>query len=306
MKDNILKISTQTGNLFNECTNDAAYLNECYAYLRACGFEAIDYNIDHFTNGCNIKDGDFDCFWSKSLDELYEYFSPTKAAVESNGLAFSQTHASFPVYYEGKDDVNDFFITLLEKNLAVCAFLGCPALVVHPFRCNDPKHEAEANLTLYRRLIPAAKKYGVTVCLENSYAEILWDCNLIDRLNDEAGAKCFGYCLDIGHANCGGGKLGYYIRTLGDRLTCLHIHDNDSANDSHLIPFTQTRGGWHRSTDYYGMLDALREIGYSGNLSFETFHGVELLPKAVEKEALCLISAIGRHFREVILNPEAK
>ncbi|MBQ8552423.1 MAG: sugar phosphate isomerase/epimerase [Clostridia bacterium] len=302
MDNKILKISTQTGDLFNECTTDYEYLYKCFSHLKECGFEAIDYNMDHFLPGNIIVKDQLNDFWDKSLEELYEYFTPTKKAMEDSGLVFSQTHSSFPVYVDGNDKVNDYMVMVVEKSLAVCAFLRCPALVVHPFRCKDFAKENAVNLEMYRKMMPAAKKYGVIICLENSYADMYADSILIDKLNEEAGAKCFGYCLDIGHANCGGGEFYKYITILGDRLTCLHIHDNDGANDSHMIPYTQTRGWNINRTNYDAMLEALRDINYQGNLSFESFRGMQALPKEVESEALRLLSAIGRYFRDRILN----
>ncbi len=302
MENKILKISTQTGDLFNECSEDYDHLYSCFKHLADCGFEAIDYNIDHFLPGDKIVKGELGDFWSKSLEELYTYFTPTKKAVANSGLVFSQTHASFPIFLEGKDEINDYMIMVVEKTLAVCAFLECPALVVHPFFCKEYQKEIDINLAMYRKLIPAAKKYGVTVCLENAYADMSVHCMLIDTLNAEAGEKCFGYCLDIGHANNGGGQMRKYIQMLGDRLTCLHLHDNDGANDSHMIPYTQTRGWKIKCTDYEGMLAGLRDIGYKGNLSFESFRGFEALPKEVESEALKLVSAIGRYWRDRLIN----
>lgn len=293
-------ISTQTGNLFDECSNDYEYLCKNFKHLADCGFEAIDFNIDHYLPGGLIVKGETNDFWDKSLDELYAHFEPTKRAVYDSGLVFSQTHSSFPNYIEGNDKLNDYMIMVTEKTIAVCAFLGCPALVVHPFFCKEYHKEQKINLAMYRRLIPAAKKYGVTVCLENGYAEMADHCVIIDILNEEAGEKCFGYCLDIGHANNGGGLFRKYIQMLGDRLTCLHIHDNDGANDSHMIPYTQTRGWKTNCTDYNGMLEGLRDIGYKGNLSFEAFRGVEALPKEVESEALRLMSAIGRYWKGIL------
>ena len=294
-------ISTQTGDLFNEVSSDYDYLYGCFKHLYDCGFEAIDYNMDHFLPGGLILKGEPNNFWDKSLDELYEYFAPTKKAVEDSGLVFSQIHSSFPNYIEGNDKINDYMITVTEKSLAVSAFLGSPALVVHPYFCMEYHKEHQINLAMYRKLIPAAKKYGVTVCLENGYADIADHIGIIDTLNAEGGEKCFGYCLDIGHANNGGGLFRKYIQMLGDRLTCLHIHDNDGANDSHMIPYTQTRGYNIKRTDYDGMLEGLRDIGYKGNLSFEAFRGFEALPKEVESEALKLVSAIGRYFRNRLL-----
>ena len=69
-----------------------------------------------------------------------------------------------------------------------------------------------------------------------------------------------------------------------------------------MIPYTQVSDMWatKNATDWEGFIAGLREIGYSGNLSFETFKGVCRMPKELEPEALKLITAIGRYFRKRI------
>ena len=314
MENKILKISTQTGDLFNECTTDGEYLYNCFKYLRDCGFEAMDYNMDHFLKPDEIHSGKLNNFWDKSIDELYEYFSPTKEAAERIGILFSQAHASFPLHIEGNDSVNDYLITVMEKSMAVCSYLNCPAIVAHPV-CHEVKDsEMEINLNMYRKMIPAAKKYGVKICLENTFrvingkpiegvcSEVEETCFYIDKLNSEAGEDIFGFCLDIGHANLMGRDLKGYIKRLDKRLTCLHIHDNDGSYDMHMVPYTQARDwGKIHCTDWEGMIAGLAEINYSGNLSFEAFRGVGNFPKEAEPEVLRLLSAIGRYFRSRIL-----
>lgn len=302
MKQRKHLISTQIGHLFNVVTTDEAYLYDRFRYLKDCGFEAIDYQMDDFLPGELIWEKNVNDFWDADLETLYKFFAPTKKALHDSGLVFSQAHASFPVYKPDNGEINDYMIMVMEKSLAVCRFLGCPALVVHPymdFQDVNPEREYPANLAMYRKLIPAAKKYGVTVCLENYYQEVAIQSRMIDELNAEAGDKHFGFCLDIGHANHNSdGDFCKYIQILGERLTCLHIHENDGANDSHMIPFTQTKGGYDfAQTNYAGMIRGLKEIGYEGNLSFETFRGLDAVPKEVEPEVLKLISAIGRYFR---------
>lgn len=313
MDNRILKISTQTGNIFNEVTDDEKYLYEKFSYLKECGFEAIDYNMDHFLDCPSIYSGELNDFWDKSLDELYEYFSHTKNAIEKSGICFSQAHSSFPLYFEGKDDFNEYMIMVIEKTIAVCGFLGCPAVVAHPISHEDKERETEINLAMYRKMIPAAKKYGVKVCLENTFTtfggkptegsctDVDEVCRYIDKLNSEACEDVFGFCLDIGHANLMGRSIKRFITTLGSHLTCLHIHDNDGIYDMHMMPYTQTRDrGKQNCTDWDGMIDGLRKINYQGNLSFETFRGVETFPNEVEPEVLRLLSSIGRYFRSRI------
>jgi len=57
----------------------------------------------------------------------------------------------------------------------------------------------------------------------------------IDAVNDEF----FSACLDIGHAEMRGSNTSAVdmILSLGNRITALHIHDNDKWHDLHQIPF---------------------------------------------------------------------
>lgn len=314
METKKIMVSTQTGDFFNVCTTDKEYLDLKFKEIKECGFEAIDYNFDWFLKGDYIRSGELTPFWDKSLDELYEYFKPTKEAALRHGIEFSQSHASFPLYVYGNDKVNEYMINVMEKTLAVCKYLGCPAVVAHPVTHDDKETEQKINFEMYRKMIPAAKKYGVKVCLENMFVCFNGKpvegacstadeaCAYIDALNKEAGEEIFGFCLDVGHANLMGRNIKRFITTLGNRLTCFHIHDNNGIYDFHLIPYTQNRDWGRKScTDWDGLIEGLREINYRGNLSFETFMGVAAFPEELETEALKLISAIGRYFRDKII-----
>ena len=310
-----LMISTQNYPMVDSRTTDEAYLNERYQYLADHGIQAIDWGDDMEEDFAKIKKGEVNYFWLKDMDELLTIFTPTKNAVHGSGIAFSQMHALFPVYVEGNDELNEYLVMAVEKTLAIAAFMDCPAVVVHPYSCPDKEKEIAINLSIYRRLIPAAKEHGVTVCLENLFET--WNglaregacsnvdeaCWYIDKLNEEAGADVFGFCLDIGHATLLGRNLKHFILKLGKRLTCLHIHDNDGSHDTHAMPFTHSVGwGSKPSTDWDGMLSGLREIGYRGNLSFEACKSFLLFPKELESSLLTLYAAIGGYFRDKILN----
>lgn len=314
MEDRTLLVSTQNGGLFDAWNTDAAGIDGYFKMMADCGIEAIDYNLDHFLPTALLKKGEVNSFWDQSLDALYAHFAPTKEAAQRHGVRFSQSHAPFPLYAEDKDEFNEYLIMVMEKAIAVCAYLGCPAVVAHPVTLADKEKEKQVNLNMYRRLIPAAKQYGVTVCLENmierrsgkyregccgTAAEACW---YLDTLNEEAGAEVFGFCFDVGHANLSAKNLREYLRALGKRLTILHIHDNDGRQDLHLIPYTQLLNGQgEQGTPWEDVIGGLKDIGYRGTLSFETFRGVRCVPEPVRPAALQLISAIGRYFRQQIL-----
>ena len=300
----MLTICVQSGNWYKESDPEASL-----KFIRECGFEGVDYNIDNFLRPRKLLEGESYPFYEQSIEEILAYYKPVKEAIVRNQVEFSQMHAPFPLYVEGRDDINDYLITVVDKTCAVCQYLGCPALVVHPFTHPVKETEREINLQMYRKMMPSAKKYGVKLCLENMFtnykghiiegacADVSEVCWYIDTLNAEAGEEIFGYCLDIGHANLMGRNIREFIKGLGSRLTILHIHDNMGNKDSHLIPYTQDNPG---GVDWDGVVEGLRTIGYTGTLSFETFHGIDLLPEDVKADGLKLVSAIGRFFKRRI------
>ena len=132
-----------------------------------------------------------------------------KEAAKENDISISQVHGLFPMYFPGEDARNEYIIEVTEKMFAVCEYLECKTIVVHPWPAPDKtrEEEREINLNIYRKLIPAAKKYHVTICLENLFKHYDMDCYdgacsnvdeavwYIDRLNAEAGEELFGFCL---------------------------------------------------------------------------------------------------------------
>ena len=303
----MLKIGVQSSHWYDE-----KHPEESMKLIHDCGFESIDYNIHLFFLPKSIRANERSEFFEQSIDEILDHYRPLKAAAERWQVEIGQLHAPFPLHIEGNDELNDYLIMTVEKSCAVSQFLNCPAVVVHPFIHKDKETERQVNLTMYRRMIPFAKRYGVKLCLENLYsdfngrpiegccADAAEACWYIDTLNAEAGEEIFGFCFDIGHANLVGRNVLEFIRTLGPRLTILHIHDNMGEKDSHLIPCTQWYPG---GVDWDSFIQGLKEIGYRGPLAFETFRGINLLPEDVHEEGLKLVSASGRSFRRRILAP---
>jgi sugar phosphate isomerase/epimerase/signal transduction histidine kinase len=70
-------------------------------------------------------------------------------------------------------------------------------------------------------------------------------------------------CLDIGHANIGGGPLPY-LETLAERLINTHLHDNLGDRDTHMAVGSGT-------VPWTDALRALQSAGYDGPLNIEVF-----------------------------------
>ena len=309
-EDIMLRIGTQSDEWYNEADPDGSL-----AYYKSCGFTAVDFNLHRYINVNELAKGEppYTSFYDKSVEELCEYFAPFKAACEKYDIAVAQLHGPFPTWLDGKDELNNYLIGVFEKCCAVAAFLNCPGIVVHPIHGVSGEAELEANLWLYRQLIPAAKKYGVKILLENIFGRFNGrfkqarlsspeeSCRYFDMLNEEAGFEAFGFCFDVGHAVITCQDVPAFIRKLGHRLTNLHIHDNNGLDDLHLMPYTCVTTGANLVCDWEGVVDALRDIGYRGALCFETFKALRIMPRAVQGDVLKLISSIGRYMSERIL-----
>lgn len=307
-----LKVSVQTGDWYDELFGGDERADDAFHFIRECGFDTLDYNLDHTLLGNTIVNGTLNHFYDAGEKELLDRYRPVKEAMKRHNISFGQAHAPFPLHVEGADDVNAYLIQMIEKECAICRYLECPALVVHPYSCADKEKEKEINLAMYRKMIPAGKKYGVTLCLENMFrfenghatagacGEAAEACWYIDTLNKEAGEDIFGYCFDVGHANLSSRNIRQELRTLGHRLTILHIHDNDGLFDLHQIPYTQHTSGQKTCTDWESFIEGLRDINYKGTLNFETFAALKNIPHELIPSMLKLTYEIGCYFKKRI------
>jgi len=200
------------------------------------------------------------------------------------------------------------------KSIEMCAFCGCPRLIIHPGFVGNPRSpltkelEHDVNIKLYTDLIPYLKKYRVICCLENMfrydgekrhiYAGICSDVDeaisFIDELNEIAKERLFGFCMDTGHLNLIGADQYEYITALGDRLETLHIQDNRGSDDEHIAPYMGNII-WDR------FCKGLHDIGYQGNLSFETFGALNLYPVELRESVLRLLGDTAKFFLEKVL-----
>ena len=274
-----MKISVQTGDIV-----DRLGAEKGYALIKKAGFDAIDWNLDHAWNSSDLRKGTYKgkCIFEKSLPEVTEHYSDEIAIIRANGLEIPQAHAPFPCMIKEKPETLDYAAEVYKRNIEFCDSVGCKNLVIHGFSyslsdsINTPETVYQYNRKLYTSLIPVLLKSNVTVCLENLFSghngvNYQGHCSnaaegaaFIDGLNEEAGKEVFGLCLDTGHANLLRHDLRLFISTYGKRIKALHIHDNNGSSDNHRAPLTGT-------VDWNHFCLALKDAGYKGDLSFETF-----------------------------------
>ena len=93
----------------------------------------------------------------------------------------------------------------------------------------------------------------------------------------------------MGHALLVGKEIYSTIQEIGRNLVALHVHDNDGRNDQHLFPYMGVMD-WDR------FVKGLKDAGYKGALSFETFNAIHVIDDELAQDALRFLGSVGRLF----------
>ena len=299
----MIKISVQSSGPEEVLGVDAAY-----RLIKECGFDAVDANVDHFMEYGDIVKKKRSPIYDAPEKELMEQFKVYGDAAKKYGLENYQAHAPFPSYIYDPDssEQNDYMIEVIKKTIRGCDAMDCRNLIVHPFffgyeQQMDPETEWNVNIEQYSKLIPVAKEYGVTICLENMFAtfrgkrfeaccsNIETACRYIDTLNDIAGETRFGFCLDTGHLLLLGKDIKNAMVQLGDRIVAFHVHDNDGVGDQHLAPYMGIQD-WNR------FVEGLKAIGFNKTMSFETYNIWNKVDHEMAPSMMRFIAETGRMF----------
>lgn len=283
-------ISTEIGSLSKYGTH-----KEILLLLKNSGFTAYDFSFFH--NHIKVL----------QKKNYLEYAKELKAYADEIGIVCNQAHAPFPSIRVGNETHNSFIYPHIVKAIEFAGELGAKTIVVHP--CND--YNAEQNAEFYQRLLPHAKKANIKICLENMWnwkegAPTACDAACshhedFKRHLDLLPSEYFGACLDVGHAQMAGLNTSpeIMIKTLGNRLIALHVHDNDYLHDNHVIPFTFTQ-------DYQKVIEALVEVGYEGDITFEAENYFLQMPKELMPLGARYMAEVGKYFVTEIENKKAR
>lgn len=177
---------------------------------------------------------------------------------DSLGLIYETSHSviegSNTIWNEGVE--GDKFIDVLKFNTDNCAKLGIPILVVHV----QPNFRQGANFDIgikrFAELVRYAKSKNVNIAFEN-----IGSPEFLYKTLDVFDNSHVGFCYDSGHEACCT-KGEHYLKKVGNRLMCTHLHDNDNKKDLHMIPFDGEIG-------FDTVMRELKECAYKGNITLE-------------------------------------
>lgn len=307
----MLRIGVQTKNVIED-----DHPEDGYALLKASGFSCVDFSLNGYLLNTALYQSEVNSFFDQTMQELEQFFAPHKKGAKSAGITINQMHMPYPNYVpKGSKELNDYLWNVVApKSMEICAFMGCPYIVVHGFKLayylGSERKEWERTEAFLDSLAPIAKELGITICIENLYEGIGGHivegpcCDArkaverIDRFNDKYHEEILGFCFDTGHANLVGIDFERFITMLDYRLKVLHIHDNDGIADLHQIPFTFTKTRENLpSTDWGGFVKGLRNIGFDKVLSFETAPVLTTFPQIMKPQVLSFMAGIGDYFR---------
>ena len=258
------------------------------------GFEALDLSMFDILRPSSPFFG----------DDYLEVAKKAKEKAESRGVYFNQAHAPFPCYKVDNEEYNTAILPAIYKAIEIAGVIGAKQIIVHPTYLDEGKKEF--NMNFYNSLIPLCEKYNIKIALENMFGHKPNDtsvlipnvCSLPEDFKDYVESldkRYFTACLDLGHCGVVGVDVVEMIKTLGSNLTALHIHDNDGVRDLHSLPFLH-------SIDFKAIAKALKEIGYTGDITLEADYFLRRLPAEMAADGLYLMRASAEKIRSLILN----
>ena len=275
-------------------------LKKILKLLKDAGFDAYDFSVFHGSQGDALV----------SADDYLEQAKALRAYADEIGIACNQAHAPFPTatddnyprFNMSTDAYNAWAYKKIVRSIEVVGILGAKVIVVHPWNY----YTLEENIKLYKSFEETARKANVKIGVENMWN---WDkekkvvCPAACSYHDDFKAHLDGLpkdvfvaCVDLGHAEMQGLDTNAVtmLKTLGDRVEALHIHDNDLIHDSHALPYSL-------SINFSAIIDALKEIGYQGDVTLEVDRFMPKFPLELYPQAARFMAEIAQDMREKIL-----
>ncbi len=267
------KIGISTFNL------QSLYGNEnVFEIAKKTGADCVDFNLHSIEFDCETPGS----IYSKSDDEIIEYFSGLKRKAEQSEIEIAMTHGRMTTF-KNIPEWDNKVIKNARIDCLATSVLGAPVCVMHGVSTyhfspdTDPELLRQLNFDLFTKILPFARQYGIKIATETFGDASNYGCcdffghtdefiKTYNRICEEGFEDCFATCMDTGHTNkamrFNNPTPGDAIRQIGKSISALHLHDNNGLTDQHKIPLTG-------SIDWKDVFAALDEIGYNGVYNLE-------------------------------------
>lgn len=191
------------------------------------------YKTDYKERIKLIKEAGFECVITSADPRLNKQNGSIRNQVKyikKAGLKLSSLHMTYV-----EDELPNFFMDnkignkiekRIIKDLHLAKKYGFTCVVAH-----ISGEESEIGYKRLDRILKVCEKLDVPLAIENLDFNRQLLVKLFSRYDDNKYAK---FCYDAGHNNCF--DYGFdYLGKYGDKLICLHLHDNKGDQDSHTL-----------------------------------------------------------------------
>lgn len=128
---------------------------------------------------------------------------------------------------------------------------GFRVVVVHLY--GEP---SEIGYNRIRKILNVCEKFNIYFAIENIRKN---DC--LEGVFNNIKSNYLKFCYDIGHNNCFTPNYDF-LEKFGDKLICLHLHDNMGEKDNHTL-------NKYGNINWDLFAEKLKKIKYDGNLDYE-------------------------------------
>lgn len=284
-----MRLSTSTNIYFNRPDGSKAEITDSITRCAQAGYRVMDMN---FHDCCTFRNGFV-------TDRYPDWLEEISCCARDFGVTFSQAHAPFYNFCDDAFAQRDEMDRLIRRSIQCAAKLGIPWIVIHAgtdFAAADwRKQSLEKNLRYFRPLLDFAAGEGVGLAIEN-----LWDLNIaplrrytaqpeeVLELVDRLDSPMAGICCDVEHAAIMGQDPAAVLRLFGGQLKATHISDVIDTAADHLLPF-------FGKIQWPPIMKALREIGYTGDFTYEIHRYTAGMPDALVPDALAYSVKTGEY-----------
>ena len=263
-------------------------MEKVVSVLKETGFDSFDMTMMY-------KLDSFDLLFT--ADDYIDRAKRLRHFIDEIGITCNQSHGFAPGLASSfsLEEINRRE-NYIKRAIEITSILGGKYCVIHPaVDCSF-----EENVKYIISLLPAAHKNNIKIAIENmpsKEGELFGSPEDIVKLIDMIGDEYVVACLDIGHAEMSYPKTSAveFIDKLGDKLACLHIHDNDKIHDLHRLPFTF-------EINFEEVIDALKRNSYQGDVTFEVDYYFQRIPNGLFLDSIKYLHAVGKYLRDRLDN----
>ena len=253
------KLSVSVGCFGLEWLNGGGYriirkeefFKETLVNMKKLGFDAIEFGT---AGPWNYEEERENFPWVKTATKM----------IRDSGLDFNSAHLPFSLswYNISSLDEKERLNSVEHFKWVIDQFDGdLPRLfVVHPDPPPEPGDDRNAKLEQLTKSLTSICDFSpVPICVENMVNDGLLNVSSEALKVLNAVPKLY-MTVDLNHALYE--NVANYIRKVGSRVKNVHVSDRDEITERHWLPKTGI-------LDFDDIMNALKEINYSGALSYE-------------------------------------